>query len=361
MVVASAGLPRFRATALLAVALVGAALLFAPAGAGGDGSPFVTRQGTQLLLHGKPYRFTGLNIYNANSRNNCWYSMGSGPILGQSLRQIGRGKEVFRAWFFQSLATSNGRRDWSAFDHTLAVAWLHGYRVIVTLGNQWGDCEPPTGYKDYGWYQSGYKLADPSGIVSYRRWVREVVTRYRFIPTILAWQLLNEAEVKASDGTCPADGAAVLKTWAADVSGLIKSIDRNHLVSLGTIGSGQCGASWQEYKDVHSVPTIDLCEFHDYGAPLNPMPGDPFNGLAFRLQQCNELNKPLFVGETGIIPNDVGGTLEARAAAFENKFSVQFGAGVVGELAWAWSALGSTLDNYDIGPGDPTLGVLGRH
>lgn len=286
-------MPRFRAAALLAAAFVGAALLFAPASAGAEGSPFVTRQGTQLLLHGKPYRFTGLNIYNANSTNdNCWYSMGSGPILGQSLRQIGRGKEVFRAWFFQSLATKNGRRNWSAFDHTLAVATLHGYRVVVTLANQWPDCEPPNRYKDYGWYQSGYKQPDPSGIVSYRQWVREVVTRYRFLPTVLAWQLMNEAEVKASDGTCPADGAAVLKAWAADVSGLIKSIDRRHLVSLGTIGSGQCGASFTEYKDVHSVPTIDLCEFHDYGEPLNPMPGDVWNGLAFRLQQCNELSKP---------------------------------------------------------------------
>jgi mannan endo-1,4-beta-mannosidase len=102
--------------------------------------------------------------------------------------------------------------------------------------------------------------------VAYRQWVRQVVTRYRFSPTILAWQLLNEAEDAASDGSCPADASAVLKTWAADVSGLIKSIDRNHLVSLGTIGSGQCGASFTEYKDLHSLPTIDLCEFHDYGA-----------------------------------------------------------------------------------------------
>jgi mannan endo-1,4-beta-mannosidase len=354
-------LSRLRLAAFLAVTLTGVALLLPPASAADGGSPFVTRQGTQLMLRGQPYTFTGLNIYNANSRENCWYTLGSGPLLGQSLRQIGPGNEVFRAWFFQFLATKDGRRDWSAFDHTLAVAALNGYKVVVTLGNQWGDCEPPNGYKDYGWYQSGYRETDPAGIVSYRRWVREVVTRYRSVPTILTWQLMNEAEDKASDATCPADAAAVLRSWAADVSGLIKSIDRKHLVSLGTIGSGQCGASFTEYKDLHSVPTIDLCEFHDYGAPLNPMPGDAFNGLAFRLQQCNELNKPLFVGETGIIPNDVGGTLEARAAAFNDKFAVQFGAGVVGELAWAWSALGSTLDNYDIGPGDPALAVLGSY
>src|SRR5207237_4002357 len=126
----------------------------------GARSPFVTRQGTQLLLQGHPYRFTGLNIYNANSTNDsCWYSMGSGPVLDKSLRQVGPGNEVFRAWFFQSLATRDGRRDWSAFDHTLEVASLNDYRVIVTLANQWGDCEPASGYNDYGWYESGYRFA----------------------------------------------------------------------------------------------------------------------------------------------------------------------------------------------------------
>ena len=350
-----------RATAIFAVTLAGAAMLLAPASASGQRSPFVVRDGARLVLHGKPYRFTGLNIYNANSRDNCWYSLGSGPVLGQSLRQIGPGKEVFRAWFFQSLATTNGRRDWAAFDHTLAVAARNGYRVIVTLANQWGDCEPGSGYRNDTWYRSGYMEPDPSGIASYRSWVREVVTRYRFVPSILAWQLINEAEVKSSRdaSSCPPDASQVLKSWAADVSGLIKSIDRNHLVSLGTIGGGQCGASFLEYKDVHSVPTIDLCEYHDYGEPLNPMPGDPFNGLAFRIQQCNELNKPLFVGETGIQRDP---DLAVRAAQFEAKFAAQFGAGVVGELVWDWWNGSVPLsDGYEVGPGDPTLQVLGRY
>ena len=50
----------------------------------------------------------------------------------------------------------------------------------------------------------------------------------------------------------------------------IKSIDPNHLVSLGTIGSGQCGTSGDYYKQLHAIPTIDLCEVHDY----DPWSGD---------------------------------------------------------------------------------------
>jgi DNA-binding beta-propeller fold protein YncE len=324
-------------------------------------SPFVERAGTHLFLQGNPYRFTGLNIYNANSDGDCWYAMSSGSTLGDSLDAIGSGKEAIRAWFFQSLATSAGQRDWSAFDHTLSVARAHGVKVIATLTNQWGDCEAG-GYKTDSWYTGGYKQADPGGTVSYRDWVSEVVTRYRNDPTILAWQLVNEAEVKPSRdaSNCSLNAAATLKSFATDVSGLAKSVDPNHLVSLGTMGGGQCGAQSAEYSDVHSVPTIDLCEYHDY-EPQAPMPGDQWNGLQVRIDQCNALDKPLFVGETGIIPNDVGGTLQSRADALDAKLQAQFSAGIVGDLEWAWSALGSTLGDYDVGAGDPVLGVLGAY
>ena len=141
------------------------------------------------------------------------------------------------------------------------------------------------------------------------------------------------------------------------MSGLVKSIDPQHLLSLGTIGGGQCGTSGPQYKDVHALPDIDLCEYHDY-TPNQAVPGDQWNGLGLRIRQCAELGKPLFVGETGIRPIDAGGTLEDRARALQTKVELQLGRGVDGVVAWNWSPLGSTLDDYDIGPGDPALAAL---
>ncbi len=325
---------------------------------------FVTRSGTSLELDGQPYRFTGMNVYNANNLSGCWYPMGSGPTLDESLSAMSNagGPKVMRSWFFQSLATVGGVRDWSAIDNTLAVAQSHGTKVIVTLGNQWKDCDGLNGgagsFKDEAWYTGGYTQPDAAGTVSYRGWVAEIVERYKDDSTILAWQLMNEAEVKPSEGSgsCSANAAQILKSFADDVSGLIKSIDANHLVSLGTIGGGQCGAQSEEYQSVHDLSTIDLCEFHDYGSPNVPIPGDQWNGLQVRIDQCNALDKPLFVGETGIRQEDVA-SLNARANAFRAKFGAQFAAGIAGELVWAWNKDGSPA-SYDIGPGDPTLGVL---
>jgi titin len=324
--------------------------------------PFVARSGEQLTLDGQPYRPIGLNIYNANSNGWCWYQM-DGSILDDSLTAIGPGKNAMRSWFFQPLATNGGVRDWSAFDHTLSVAAARGVHVIATLGNQWPDCDGPNGgpgsYKDASWYSSGYASTPaPGGTLSYRDWVAEIVARYKNNPTILAWQLVNEPEVGQCSTVAEAEATTLLHDFATDVSGLIKSIDPNHLVSLGTIGGGQCGAQGDDYKSVMSVSTLDLCEFHDY-APSQLIPGDEFNGLRRRIDQCNELDKPLLVGELGVKPSEVGGTLADRANVVSSKLCAQLTAGVAGEFLWAWNKDGSSPDSHDIGPGDPVLDVLG--
>jgi probable HAF family extracellular repeat protein len=331
---------------------------------------FVTRSDTHLTLAGQPFRPIGLNIYNANSNGSCWYSM-AGNVLDDSLTAIGPSANAMRSWFFQQLATTNGARDWSAFDHTLAVAHQHGYKVIATLTDQWGDCGDSTvagyGYKNTNWYQSAYKLRDPSGTVSYRDWVAEVVARYKNNPDILAWQLVNEPEVlpyKDADCSLVPESTAtnLLSAFAADVSSLVKSIDPNHLVSLGTIGSGQCGAQSSDYASVMSIPTLDLCEFHDYN-PAQLVPGDQWNGLQQRIAECGALHKPLLVGELGTSVKDVG-TLQNRADIVDAKLCAQLTAGVAGVLLWAWDKNGSyngvdqTIGEYDIGPGDPVLGAL---
>jgi hypothetical protein len=313
---------------------------------------FLGRSGTNLIVAGQSVHFTGFNIYQANSRSNCSYTMGTGSRLDAALTDIGPGADVFRAWFFQNLATTGGKRDWSAFDHTLAVARAHGVRVIATLGNQWGSCDGG-GYRWASWYTGGYADTVSAGsIVSYRQFVAEVVARYKDDPTIAMWQLMNEAEIK-KDGTSTCAPATDLFNFAADVSGLIKSIDPNHLVSLGTMGGGQCGSQGTDYKLINSPSTIDVCEFHDYGHETQAVPANLSRDIAF----CDALNKPIFVGEAGIKVGSVGGTLASRAAAFNAKVTAMFAAGVKGFVIWSWNNAPSA-GSWQVGPGDPTVSVM---
>ena len=167
------------------------------------------------------------------------------------------------------------------------------------------------------------------------------------------WQLMNEAEIKTSKASSCAP-TSDLYNFAADVSGLIKSIDSKHLVNLGQMGGGQCGSQGNDYQLLGSIKTIDVLEYHDYGHETQAMPAN----LARDISVARTLGKPIFVGESGIKASSVGGTLAGRAAAFQAKCVAMFKAGVGGFLVWSWKTASPTTGNWPVGPGDPTLRVI---
>lgn len=319
---------------------------------------FVAGNGSQFQLDGQRFRFTGLNLHQALMTvpvASC-ASWAANPDLEAALTYMGTGKEALRVYALQTYNTKNGVRDWTAFDATIAAAKAHNVRLIATLVDQWDYCEGP--FKDQSWYEGGYKTTVfPNNTVPYRDYVREVVQRYRDEPTIMLWELANEPEIKPSEtfSGCPAGALADMKAWASDVSTLIKSSDPNHLVSLGT-GRGWCGLYDGDYQTVHALPSLDACSYHDYSGKSVMYSTDPRNGMQRRADQCHALNKPFYVGEAGIAIADEP-DLQTRANDFDKKIVAQFGIGVEGLLVWNWSNRGS-LYNWEVGPGDPTLGVL---
>ena len=338
----------------------------APAGSGvrpvaatsGATAPgFVSRNGDKLMLDGAPYTFVGMNIYNANSRNNCWYPMQDAE-LGAAIDATGA--DVIRSWFFAALARTpdNSAFDFTAFDATLASARARGVRVVVTLADHWGACES-TGVKTTDWYRQGYRT-DRSGLpATYRDYVAAVVSRYANDPTVLSWQLVNEPESKDSSGNCAVDGTDVLRAFATDMSAMIRAIDPNHLISQGTIGSGQCGAQGDEYQRLHSDGSLDWCELHDYNGPT-AFGGDAWNGMDVRVRQCAELGLPVVIGESGVSVSAAGGN-EARASLYAAKVAAGAQRGIDGFLAWGWAAPPAVyggFDDFAIVPGDPVAAVL---
>ena len=89
------------------------------------------------------------------------------------------------------------------------------------------------------------------------------------------------------------------------------------------------------------------------------MPGDAFNGMALRIQQCGELDKPIFVGEVGLRPVDVGGSYDSRTASLRAKLTDP----ARGRRSSATSSGAGDLrrgrsNDYDIGPGDQVPELL---
>ena len=60
----------------------------------------------------------------------------------------------------------------------------------------------------------------------------------------------------------------------------VKSLDPNHLVTLGVIGSPQPGVGSGNYERLHGLASIDFLEAHDYGANDESLPGWPLQAVA---------------------------------------------------------------------------------
>jgi mannan endo-1,4-beta-mannosidase len=112
---------------------------------------------------------------------------------------------------------------------------------------------------------------------AFKRYVKEMVTRYKDSPAIMAWELGNEPRCGA-DGVRnlprSADGCDpdVMTAWIDEMSAYVKSLDGNHLVTWGGEGGFNVesddwaynGADGGDFDAEIALPNIDFGVFHSY-------------------------------------------------------------------------------------------------
>lgn len=332
---------------------------------------FVTVRGEGLYLDGKSYTFLGINRYNILTTGGYPY-VGCGGAWSESdldklfLEIHSMGANAVRFWVFQSFIVTTKGTNFDRMDYIVnTLAPKYQIKVIPVLENEWQDCSK--GGKKYDdWYQSGYLHPYGGYTMSYQDYLNLIVSRYKGNPHILMWQLMNEAEDKNADESC-ASGDSLYR-FASSMSDYIKSIDHNHMVSLGTIGTGQCGtAGIDNFRKLHSIPTIDVIEAHDYGKESQGLPGELRDSghsstIASDVLVAHSLNKPLFIGEAGIKsgcaqPDCYDARL--RAKYFDAKINALFATGGVGYLIWSYrDNAPASVDYYGFGSSDPLYGIV---
>lgn len=168
-------------------------------------------------------------------------------------------------------------------------------------------------------------------------------------PTIMAWQLANEPRGMIYP--------KAYRRWIERSATLIKSLDSNHLLSLGSEGDTASGkmAGTNPLKD-HASDLIDYTTCHIW--PQNWSWYDPVKGLrayergeqkalAYLQKHCKyaeRLNKPLVLEEFGLARDE--GSYDAESATelrdhFFQKMLSQVGKGpLAGANVWAWGGEG---------------------
>lgn len=310
-------------------------------------SPFVTASGRNFSSNGSVFKSIGVNRYNLMTTGGTPYIGCGGTFKDSDLvtwfsELKSMGVTSVRFWLFQEFTKSGA--DLSRFDYLLTLGKQYNVKLIPVFENHWKDCTQG-GSKTSAWYQSGYRSPYGTYSLSLKDYIGKIVPKYANNPQIMMWQIMNEAE--SSDSTA-------LYNFAKDVSGYINSLDVNHLVSFGTMGSGQAGAS--VYKQIHALSSVDVLEYHDYNSETTALPST----LSDRIKDSISLNKPLIIGEAGINLSD-GYTTTARAGYFDNKMSAYFNNNGSLYMIWSYREVNNQDASYGFNFTDPLVKVVNKY
>ena len=129
--------------------------------------------------------------------------------------------------------------------------------------------------------------------------------RYVDDPAIMSWQIGNEPRAFATDAL-PA-----FERWIGEAAALIRSLDGNHLVSIGSEGSWGCENDYGVWERICADRNVDYCNVHLW--PYNwswvrpdhlveDLPKACENTRDYierHLDICSRINKPLVMEEFG--------------------------------------------------------------
>lgn len=202
--------------------------------------------------------------------------------------------------------------------------------------------------------------------------------KYTDDPAIMSWQIGNEPRAFSTEAL-PA-----FEKWLAEASALIRSLDANHLVSIGSEGSWGCENDYGVYERICADKNIDYCNIHLWPYNWGWARADHLvEDLAVscrntkdyidrHLAICARLSKPLVMEEFGY-PRDgfsfsLSSTTEGRDGYYKYVFSLvgdnaEKGGYFAGCNFWGWGGFAKLRhEQWEVGDdytGDPAQEAQG--
>lgn len=370
---------------------------------------FVTVENGKLYRDGKPYTFIGANY---------WY----GAILGSKGRGGDRKRlnreldELKRLGItnLRILVGSDGEEGikWKVspvlqpapsmyndaildgLDYLMMQLQRRGMVAVLYLNNSWewsggygfylehagaGKALQPNevGYSAYIKYASQFSTNKQAQelFFNHLRFILKRTNRYtkkRYVddPAIMSWQICNEP--RAFDKSV----LPQFEEWLGKAAAMMKSIDKQHLVSIGSEGAFGCEVDYDSWQRICANPNVDYCNIHIWPYNWRWVQKDSLSQNLQRAKDntkeyidrhlaiCAKINKPLVMEEFGF-PRDgfafsKQSTTTARDAYYGYVFSLLAddaakGGYLAGCNFWGWG--GQALPKHEQWePGDDYTG-----
>lgn len=359
---------------------------------------FVSTSSSHFKLDGQTYRYAGANIwYGAylgspaafGDRNRLAKELDDLKALGIVNLRVLASSELSPLKNSLDPAFTRKPGDYNAdllagLDFLLSEMKKRGMKGVLYLTNFW---EWSGGMVTYQYWTNGGRyidMGDPAhpwpefadfsaqfyasqaAKEAYWAYVRMLLGRtnsltgvaYKNDPTIMAWQLCNEPRPGGSDSAIKQNTEAYLG-WIRDTCALIRSLDGNHLVSLGH--EGLMGAHNDAELVLKAHEHIDYLTAHIWPQNWSWVDakdlGGTFDAGAAKVQAyidahialAKQLNKPLVFEEFGF-PRDAVAYAPGTATAYKDRFygliyaavenAVRHDTPVAGSNFWAWGGSG---------------------
>ena len=241
---------------------------------------------------------------------------------------------------------NEGKDGLQKLDYALYQAEKHGIKLLITFTNYW---DAFGGMGQYvKWAQelgiSGLKKDDFYTNETLKGWYKDYVNgllnhtnpytgrKLKDEPSVFAWELANEPRCN-TDAQCKDN---ILYNWAKEMSEYVKSVDPNHMVSLGdegfynkpygyyneytTSNYAFYGAEGVDFEKLMTIDTLDFGTPHLYldqwGMKHTGTGQDDLLWFKIHGETCAELGKPVILEEFGLTNRTI------RDSEYEQWFEV---------------------------------------
>ena len=379
---------------------------------GSESEEIIKVEDGQFIKHGEPYYFVGTNFWygpilasegSGGDRERLSMELDSLCAMGVRNLRVLVGSDGERGVYTKvepTLQYAPGRYNDTllrGLDYFLVELGKRDMEAVLYLNNSWewsggysqylkwagyGDIPLPrvAGYNEYVDYVSNFMKSD-SAMGMFRHYVMDIVSRtntvtgkaYRDDPAIFSWQICNEPRPFGEENK------ETFRTWLTETAEIIKAIDPNHMVSVGSEGKYGCEVDLSLWEEIGRSPYVDYLNIHiwpfNWGWTSREDMGDGIVAPAIdlsleyldeHLEVAGRLHKPLVVEEFGFPRDGVGFSKDTQVSmrdmyyeAMLSKMTGQKASGTMlaGFNFWGWGGLAEPSEDHLMWrPGDDYTG-----
>lgn len=358
---------------------------------------FVSRCGIHFCLNGKTFYYAGTNNYDIFT-----FGDGSSKNTADDIENKFMDKaaidtffanaqsdqiKVVRTWMFDHEAwhgfeTAKGvynEAEFAEFDYIVQSARTHGIMLTPSLENYWeawGGIDTRLQWEGLATGQANrWKFFSqqqcPGCFTQYKNYVNHVLNHvnhysnvaYKDDPTIFSWELINEPRYEHATPDESTTGTT-LRAWVDTMGAYVKSIDPNHMVSLGMEGVqasyGYGTDSGNPFVYIYQSPALDFTSGHPY-------PTESWANLSMEqtraliktwiIESHTKVGKPFVLSEFNVRPDAAGSRADWWANVFFSAMQENDGDGDN-----FWEYVGRYSDaTYGVTHGAPELVAFKAH